>query len=130
MRLVRQGDTETIQETVAEASERITSVVAGTDHDEVAQRVNAEGPRELVTDKGYYSRAVVSEMAEWGLRTYCSEPNRGRQRWSEQEREQQAVYASRRRIRGRARPPVFTSTWREAEALDCVSLRTRKGEIR
>jgi transposase len=34
------------------------------------------------------------------VRTYCSEPNRGPQRWSEQEREQQAVYANRRRIRG------------------------------
>jgi transposase len=32
--------------------------------------------------------------------TYCSEPHRGRQRWSEQPREQQAVYANRRRIRG------------------------------
>jgi transposase len=95
-----EGDTETIQETVAEAGERITSVVADTDNDEVAKHVNVEGPREVVTDKGYHSRAVVSELTEWGVRTYCSEPNRGRQRWSEQEREQQAVYANRRRIRG------------------------------
>src|ERR1039457_3856167 len=49
---------------------------------------------------GYHSRAVVSELTEWGVRTYCSEPNRGRQRWADQEREQQAVYANRRRIRG------------------------------
>jgi transposase len=42
---------------------------------------------------------VVRELAEWGVRTYCSEPNRGRRRWPEQEREQQAVYANRRRIR-------------------------------
>lgn len=34
------------------------------------------------------------------MRTYCSEPNRGRQRWSKQEREQAAVYENRRRIRG------------------------------
>jgi len=95
-----EGDTETIQETVAEAGERITTVVADTDNDEMAKRVGAEGPREVVTDKGYHSRQVVSEMVEWGMRTYCSEPNRGRQRWSEQEREQQAVYANRRRIRG------------------------------
>jgi len=54
----------------------------------------------VVTDKGYHSRAVVSQMAEWGLRTYCSEPDRGRLRWSGQPREQQAVYANRRRIRG------------------------------
>src|SRR5206468_11304672 len=41
-----------------------------------------------------------SELTEWGVRTYCSEPNRGPQQWSEQEREQAAVYANRRRIRG------------------------------
>ena len=95
-----QGDTKTIQETVAEAGERITSVVADTDNDEVAMQVSAEGPRELVTDKGYHSRAVVTQMAEWGLRTYCSEPDRGRQRWPDLRTEQHAVYANRRRIGG------------------------------
>src|SRR5947207_516541 len=64
------------------------------------KQVSAKGPREVVTDKGYHSRAVVSELTTWGVRTYCSEPNRGRQRWSKQGREQEAVYANRRRIRG------------------------------
>jgi len=95
-----EGDTATIQETVAEAGERITSVVADTGNDEVVKRLSAEGPRQVVTDKGYHSRAVIRELSEWGVRTYCSEPNRGRQRWNEQEREQQAVYANRRRVRG------------------------------
>jgi len=95
-----EGDTKTIQETVAEAGERITSVVADTDNDEVALQVSAEGPRELVSDKGYHSRAVVTQMAEWGVRTYCSEPDRGRQRWPDLQSEQRAVYANRRRIRG------------------------------
>jgi hypothetical protein len=95
-----EGDTETIQETVAEAGERITSVVADTDNHEVVKRVSAEGPREVVTDKGYHSRQVVSELAECGVRTYCSEPNRGRQRWPDRRAEQQAVYANRQRIRG------------------------------
>jgi transposase len=95
-----EGDTATIQETVAEAGERITSIVADADSAEIAKQVSAEGPREVVADKGYHSRAVVRDLAEWGVRTYCSEPNRGRQRWMEQEREQQAVYANRRRIRG------------------------------
>src|SRR5258706_868057 len=94
-----EGDTATIQETVAEAGERITSLVADTDGDEVVKQVSAEGPREVVTDKGYHSRAVVSELAEWGLRTYCSEPNRGRQKWQDLRTEQAAVYANRRRIR-------------------------------
>src|SRR5438270_7389699 len=94
------GDTETIQDTVAEAGERITSVVADTGNEEAVQQVSAEGPREVVTDKGYHSRALVNELTEGGVRTYCSEPNRGRQRWQDRRKEQQAVYANRRRIRG------------------------------
>src|SRR5271166_4267647 len=94
-----EGDTATIPETVAEAGERIATVVADAD-DDVVKRMSVDGPHEVVTDKGYHSRVVVSELTEWGVRTYCSEPNRGRQRWADQEREQQAVYANRRRIRG------------------------------
>jgi transposase len=95
-----EGDTKTIQETVAEAGERIPSIVADTDHGEEVKQVSAEGPREVVTDKGYHSRAVVSELTGWGVRTYCSEPNRGRQKWQDLRTEQAAVYANRRRIRG------------------------------
>ncbi len=83
-----EGDTATIQETVAEAGARITSIVADSDTDEVGKQVSAEGPREVVTDKGYHSRGVVSELTEWGLRTYCSEPNRGRQKWQNLRTEQ------------------------------------------
>jgi transposase len=95
-----EGDTQTIQETVAEAGERITTVVADADRAEAVSQVSVEGPLEVVTDKGYHSRAVVSELTEWGLRTYCSEPNRGRQKWEGLRTEQAAVYANRRRIRG------------------------------
>jgi transposase len=95
-----EGDTATIPETVAEAGERISSVVADADNDEVAMQVSADGPREVVTDKGYHSRAVLTKLNDWGVRTYCSEPNRGRQRWMDQKRERQAVYANRRRVRG------------------------------
>ncbi len=50
-------------------------------------------PREVVTDKGYHSRAVVGELTEWGVHaTYCSEPNRGRQKWQDLRTEQAAVY--------------------------------------
>jgi transposase len=95
-----EGDTRTIQETIAEAGERITSIVADTDHGEAVKQVSADGPREVVTDKGYHSRAVVSELTEWGVRTYCSEPSRGPQKWPDLKTEQAAVYANRRRIRG------------------------------
>jgi len=57
-----EGDTKTIQETVTEAGERITSIVADTDNCEVVKPVSAEGPREVVTDKGYHSRAVLREL--------------------------------------------------------------------
>ncbi len=95
-----EGDTQTIQETVAEAGERITSLVADSENGEAVKQVSAEGPREVVTDKGYHSRAVVSKLTQWGVRTYCSEPNRGRQKWPGLGTEQAAVYANRRRIRG------------------------------
>ena len=95
-----QGDTETALETVAEAGERIATVVADDGGGKDTSAVSADGPSELVADKGYHSKTVVSEMEALGLRTYISEPARGRQKWVDQRRQQQAVYANRRRIRG------------------------------
>jgi transposase len=95
-----EGDTTTVVETVAEAGERIAETAAETNSEEAGERVNPEGPLEIVTDKGYHSKRVVSDLAAAGVRTYCSEPQRGRQHWRGQPREQQAVYANRRRIRG------------------------------
>jgi len=63
-------------------------------------RVSAEGPREVVTDKGYHSRAVVSELTEWGVPHVLLGAESRTAAWPEQEREQQAVYANRQRIRG------------------------------
>src|SRR5258707_11766435 len=48
-----EGDTKTIQETVAEAAERITSLVAETDNDGMATQVHAEGPPRCATRKGH-----------------------------------------------------------------------------
>src|SRR4030095_9461101 len=50
--------------------------------------------------KGYHSREALRTIAEAGIRTYISEPERGRQRWKDQVPEQTAVYENRRRIRG------------------------------
>jgi transposase len=90
------GDTATVGETVCEAGEQIATV-AGTKPDE---RVNPEGPKEVVLDKGYHSNEVLAELADWKVRTYCSEPERGRRCWEGKTAEQAAVYANRRRIRG------------------------------
>ena len=46
------------------------------------------------------SNEVLVELAEWQVRTYCSEPERGQRRWEDKAEEQAAVYANRRRIRG------------------------------
>jgi transposase len=96
-----QGDTQTLMETMVEAGEQITPVVIESANPETVQQVSAEGPQQVVTDKGYHSRAVVSDLEEIGIRTYISEPARGRQRWPGQQRQQRAVYGNRRRIHGR-----------------------------
>ena len=62
--------------------------------------MNPEGPKEVVLDKGYHSNEVLAELADWQVRTYCAEPDRGRRRWEGKKAEQAAVYANRRRIRG------------------------------
>jgi transposase len=66
----------------------------------VGERVQAEGPRETVTDKGYHSNDTLQALAEVEVRTYISEPDRGRRRWKDKPEAQQAVYGNRRRICG------------------------------
>ena len=90
------GDTKTVGNTVAEAGEQIATVAG----EPKSEGVNPEGPKEVVLDKGYHSNEVLVELAEWQVRTYCSEPERGRRRWEGKAEEQAAVYANRRRIRG------------------------------
>jgi transposase len=94
------GDTRTMQETLGQASEHIQLVAELIPGETGAATVQHESPTELVTDKGYHSREAVRQLAEAGIRSYISEPERGRQRWHEQSAEQAAVYGNRRRIRG------------------------------
>ena len=90
------GDAATGRATVCAAGEQIATV-AGT---EQGAGVDVEGPKEVVLDKGYHSNEVLVELADWKVRSYCSEPERGRRCWEGKEQEQAAVYANRRRIRG------------------------------
>jgi transposase len=87
-----QGDTTTIQTTLPEAVEQLEAVAA------INHKVKTGD--ELVTDKGYHSKQTVLAIQSLGLRTYISEPDRGRQHWIDQHAERDAVYANRRRIRG------------------------------
>jgi len=55
---------------------------------------------EVVADKGYHSGATLEKLVEWGVRSYVSEPERGRRKWRGKPAEQEATYANRRRVRG------------------------------
>ena len=88
-----QGDTTTIDQTLAEAVEQLDVVADATDAD-------VETAPEVVTDKGYHSRGTVLDLETNGFRTYISEPARGPQSWDQQQAARDAVYANRRRVRG------------------------------
>ncbi len=59
-------------------------------------------PKELVADKGYHSNQALVDYEAIGLRTYISEPDRGRRNWQGPGKTEarDAVYRNRRRIRG------------------------------
>lgn len=93
------GDTNTILESVNEATRHLHETRnAG----EASSREAPLKIDEVVTDKGYHSNVVLKDFDELDLRTYVSEPDRGRRNWQgENGAEAQAVvYANRRRIRG------------------------------
>jgi transposase len=95
-----EGDTTTVHETLAQCGEHISEVASETNNAKVGERVNPEGPAEVVLDKGYHSNEVLAAMERSGVRTYCSEPKRGRRNWKGKAEEKSVVYANRRRIRG------------------------------
>jgi transposase len=83
------GDSETVKETLIEAAENV----------EKAKR-QTEVVKELVADKGYHSNALLEDLAILGVRTYISEPARGRRNWQGKHAARDAVYGNRRRTRG------------------------------
>ncbi len=96
-----QGDTQTLPETFDEAREELENLDESVD-------VIVETGKEIVSDKGTHSGAVLVAFQEEGIRTYISEPDRGPRKWTGKngiktegkEQEHQATYANRRRIRG------------------------------
>jgi transposase len=64
------GDTDSGVDTVLTALDELDAVQPDGDDD-----------REIVADKGYHSTDRVSDWEGIGLRTYISEPKRGRRRW-------------------------------------------------
>jgi transposase len=83
------GDTATSIETLIEAAEQVETVVP-----------DGDGIEEVVADKGYHSNQVMVDLEAVGVRTYISEPDRGRRNWEDHPEARDAVYRNRRRIRG------------------------------
>lgn len=94
------GDTETILETLPLAGENIIKVACVTNPQQVGDGIAVDGPQEVVADKGYHSNDTMEVLAEAEVRTYISEPERGRRRWEGIPEAQKAVYGNRRRIGG------------------------------
>jgi transposase len=84
-----EGDTATSIETLIEAAEQVETVVP-----------EGEGIKEVVGDKGYHSNQVMVDLEAVGVRSYISEPDRGRRNWTDNPEARDAVYRNRRRIRG------------------------------
>ena len=91
------GDTTSIHETVEEA---VASLAAVLEDEAAAAELSETMLAEIVADKGYHSNAVLTQHAKLGIRTYISEPARGRRRWRNKPAEKDATYGNRRRIRG------------------------------
>ena len=93
-----EGDSATLPETLTMAAEQVEAV----------QPAGAE-VEEVVADKGYHSDATLVALDEIGVRSYVSEPERGRRCWQDKKTgetpvgkraAQKALYGNRRRIRG------------------------------
>ena len=86
------GDTTTIIETAIAAAEQIEAAQA--------DMADAQPLEEIVGDKGYHSNQTLIDLGAVGIRSYVSEPDRGRRDWSNAPEAQTLVYGNRRRIRG------------------------------
>ena len=64
---------------------------------------------EVVADKGYHSNQVMVDLEAVGVRSYISEPDRGRRKWTDNPEARDAVYRNRGRIRGAL--PELNTTW-------------------
>jgi len=83
-----EGDTTTSRETLIDAAEQIEAV-----------RPDSDGLKEVVGDKGYHSNQSLVDLEAVGVRSYISEPDRGRRNWKKHAEARDAVYRNRRRIR-------------------------------
>jgi transposase len=92
------GDTESLEVTLSEAIGNLEEVLEDA---EAESQLSPEVVSEVVADKGYHSNEVLVKQDRLGIRTYISEPKRGRRNWKGKPAAQKATYGNRRRVRGR-----------------------------
>lgn len=90
------GDNQTVDGLLEEVVENLQAVL---DDREAAEELSETLMAELVADKGYHANAVLEGLQERGVRTYISEPARGRRNWKGKAKARAATYANRRRIK-------------------------------
>jgi transposase len=93
------GDTQTVEDLLADVVDNLSEVM---EDEQAADELSDELTAEMVADKGFHSNAVLRHLRELGIRTYISEPKRGRRNWKRKTVERDATYANRRRM-GRAK---------------------------
>ena len=93
-----EGDTATLAKTVPQAGMNLADAAGVTA--EQGSKVELGGPRNVVADKGYHSNQALTTLKSWQVRSYISEPERGRRCWKDKPEAQQVVYDNRRRIGG------------------------------
>jgi len=92
------GDTTTIDETIESAVSNLLEVQTDAETCDCLHETVVE---EVVADKGYHSGEKICDLAAMEIRSYVSEPDRGRRHWHGRADQRDAVYGNRRRIRGR-----------------------------
>jgi transposase len=111
--LANEGDTTTMWGTLEKAANSLQEVREDAQVQATCQASGMADPSELhieatVQDKGYHSAQTLVNLEELDIRGYIAEPDRGRQRWTARDPEEQelkrqaqrAVYRNRRRRRG------------------------------
>src|SRR5688572_10908490 len=91
------GDTATLTDTIVATTENLRAV---SDDERVADQISDEFMSEAVLDKGYHSKQTLLDLDEMNVRSYASEPDRGRQHWDGRHDARDAVHANRRRVKG------------------------------
>ncbi|MEO7145365.1 MAG: transposase [Bryobacteraceae bacterium] len=97
------GDTATIKETLAETAENLARLIEreAEESPDGEPRVSLNPLAEVVADKGYHSDETMPAVQAAEARSYIPEPKRQQRNWAGKADARKAVYANRRRVKGR-----------------------------